>query len=693
MKPKFESTQRGVEIIDPIERHRYHLETGSPVAPSVADTERIDFPIGSAVTVTTDSIALPKTETVLVRDSDGLLLAEVSPTEQTGFPPDEYTLDLSGPLKVYARVTGSVQVFSDGEQTYLNFGEETTVVLGARSLHKRPARTITTTTAPPDLMAAVSAFGSELKTTSPERAYPTLRGHPPRLELGSDLRIPDPLDRDHSVRIAVPATLRHVFAVAPLAYYLDAAVVPGSSPRIVTENGYTHSLDGSSGFETAVKRVLKRTFFLDCIVRTEGNTPLPSRERRSIEPVIDFDIADAYDRSLADRLESYLESPAEKLDPHLPDWQFETRLEPTADHVPFLPFLAYDLAVVTTGERDRARTGPEPVAERAIEAFTRDDFVRSAQPGPVRGNAGLETATNQSDAPTIEQSWTGIDDAEIVSTTSVTAYRNDIGRTPKDGPIEIEVVCNDPAMREELDGVNGAYGTRAELPFETTVHYDLSTDDLAAVLAKDSDFFHYIGHIDDEGFHCSDGKVDATDVDSVGIQAFLLNACRSHEQGLHLVERGSIGGIVTLSDVVNSGAVSVGVLVSRLLNLGFSLYSTLDIARQQNVVGQQYQLVGDGRTTIAQSETRIPNVCLVSEDGDTLTANIVAYTAANGRHGSVLSPHIDAVDSYFVIPGETGPMSVTQSELEAFFDEALFPVIRDGDVRWSTDLVDDGLEP
>ncbi|OLZ42183.1 hypothetical protein A6E15_14935 [Natrinema saccharevitans] len=693
MKPKFEPTQRGVEIVDPIERHRYRLETGSPVTPSAANTDRIGFPIGSAVTVTTDSIALPKPNTVLVRDSDGLMLAEVSPTEQLGLPPDEYTLDLAGPLKVYARVTGSVQVFSDREQTYLNFGAETTVHLGARSLHKRPARTITTTTAPTDLMAAVSAFGSELKTTSPERAYPTLRGHPPRLELGSDLRIPDPLDRDHSVRIAVPETLRHVFVVAPLAYYLDAEVVPGSSPRIVTESGYTHSLDGSDEFESAVKRVLKRTFLLDCVVRTEGNTPLPSRERRSIEPVIDIDIADAYDRSLAERLERYLEIPDEKLEPHLPAWQFETRLETTGAHVPMLPFLAYDLAVVTTRESGRERTGPEPAAERAIDAFTRDDFVRSTRPGAVRGNANVETATDRSDVPRIQQSWTGIDGSEIVSTTSVTAYRNDIGRTPKDGPIEIEVVCNDPDMRAELESVHGTYGTREQLPFETTIHYDLSMDDLAAVLEKDSDFLHYIGHIDDDGFQCSDGKLDANTVDTVGIKAFLLNACRSHEQGLHLVERGSIGGIVTLSNVVNSGAVSVGVLISRLLNLGFPLYSTLDIARQENVVGQQYQLVGDGRTTITQPETQIPNVCLVSGERETLTANIIAYTAGNRRHGSVLSPHIDSVESYFVIPGETGPISVTQSELEAFFDEALFPVIRDGHVQWSTDLVDDGLEP
>jgi len=688
MKPKFEPTADGLEIIDPIERHRYQLTMSGSVSLEEASADRIGFPIGSVVQVTTTSIELPTTESVIVRDSDGMMLAGVSPTEQAEFQPNEYTIDLSGPLKVYAHVNSPVHIFSDSKQTYVNFDEETDVILGARSLHKRPAGTITTTSEPADVMAAVSAFGSELKTTAPERSYSTLRGHPPRLEVGNELQIPTAFEQpDHGVWLEVPETLQHVFVVAPLAYYLGATITPGSSPRLVTERGYTHALEDVDGFESAVRRTLKQIFFLDCIVRTEGKTPLPLHERQVAEPVLNFDVSEAYEQPLAERIETYLRTPSTALEPYLPDWRFETQLQPTADRIAFLPFLANDLAVVTIDENKPEPTAPKPVVQQAIEEFTRDDFVRSARPNPVRGNKTVGKSTSSPQLPTIQQSWTGINDTEIISTTPVSAYQNSIGRTPKDGPIEIDVVCNDQEMRAELESVNGTYGTCEELPFDITIHYDLSSDGLEDVLAADSDFLHYIGHIDDEGFQCSDGKLDAAAVETVGVKAFLLNACQSHDQGLHLVETGSIGGIVTFGNIVNSAAVDVGSLIARLLNLGFPLYGALDIARQENIVGQQYLMVGDGQATIAQSKTRVPNVCLISENEINLLTEIVVYASADSKRGSVFSPHIDSIESYYVIPGKTGETQVAMSELKDFFEEALFPVVQNGQVQWSKDLI------
>ncbi|MFC6765333.1 hypothetical protein [Natrinema soli] len=688
MKPKFEPTEEGIEIIDPIERHRYRLTMNEPVSLESAAADQIGFPVGSVVQFTADSIVLPTTEGVFVRDSEGMMLAKVSPADQAEFPSDKYTLDLSGPLKVYACVDSSVRIFSDSDQTYVNFAEKTAVILGARSFHEQPAGTITTTSNPSDLMGAVSAFGSALKTTTPERAYPTLRGHPPRLELGDEFHIPDRFDQlEHNIQIEIPATLPYVFVVAPLAYYLGARVVSGQSPQIATERGYTYELKGLDDFELSVKQVLKQLFFLDCIVRTEGTTPLPLHERQAIEPLLDFDFKTTYNEPLAKRIETYLEIPYKTLKPHLPDWGFEIQLEPTEEHIQFLPFLANDLAVVNIQDITSEPTPSEPIAEQAIKDFTRDDFVRSAQPYSVRGDTTVAESSGPTKPSTIQQSWAGINDSEIVSTTPLSAYQNSIGRTPKDGPIEIDVICNDKDMREELESVNGTYGTREKLPFNTTVHYDLSTDILEDVLARDSDFLHYIGHIDEGGFQCTDGKLDAATVDSVGAKAFLLNACQSHDQGLHLVETGSTGGIVTLGNVVNSGAVSVGGMIARLLNLGFPLYAALDIARQENIIGQQYLMVGDGRTTIAQSETRAPNVCSVIEDSNGTLVEMDTYTSAEVIRGGVFSPHIDSVESFYVIPRKTDRIPVSTSELRKFFDKALFPVIRDNQVKWSKDLL------
>ncbi|QLK24784.1 hypothetical protein HYG81_11745 [Natrinema zhouii] len=690
MKPKFEPTEAGVEIIDPIERHRYQLTTNGPVSLESASTNQIGFPIDAAVAVTTGSITLPTTDHVLIRDSDKTMVAKVPPSEQADLSHGEYTLDISGPMKVYAKVDSPVYIYSDSEKTYISLADSTQVILSARSFHERPAGTITTTTDPVDVMAAISAFGSALKTTTPERTYPTLRGHPPRLEIGDELYIPDKFDqKETGIRIEIPATLRNTFVVAPLAYYLGADVVPGTSPELITESNYRYSFDCEDGFDTAVKRILRQVFFLDCVVRTEGTTPFPLHERKMVESVLEFEPEVAYDQPLVQRVETFLEIPYSTLQPYLPDWQLETRFEPTAEYIEFLPFVTNDLAVVKVQDEPDDPSVPDPTAKKAINEFTRDssDFVRSASSHNIRGNKTISTSNNPPQLPSIQQSWTGIDGTEITSTAPLVAYESSIGRTPKDGPIEIEVICNDPDMRAELESVNGTYGTRKELPFETTIHYELTTSALAEVLARDSDFLHYIGHIDTEGFQCSDGKLNAATVDTVGTKAFLLNACQSHEQGLHLIKAGSIGGIVTLGNVINSGAVSIGSLIAQLLNLGFPLYGALDIARQESVVGQQYRMVGDARTTIAQSETRIPNACLVNKRKSGISVDIVPYISADMRRGGVFSPYLDPVELYNVVPNSITDISVTNTQLEKFYKEGKFPVLLNGKVRWSNELL------
>ncbi|WP_343233065.1 hypothetical protein [Natrinema halophilum] len=641
--------------------------------------------------MTTDTIALPTTDHVLVRDSDGTMRATVHPTDGAEFPSDEYILDISGPLKVYADVHSAVRIYSDAERTHVAFDDATQVILGARSFHERPAGTIATTSNPIDVMAAVSAFGSALKTTSPERSYPTLRGHPPRLELGDELRIPDGFERtDTGVRIEVPASLRDVFVIAPLAYYLGADVRSGSSPQIAIDTGFTYALNGDDGFEHNVERVMRQVFFLDCLVRTTGTTQLPLHERKAVESLLEFDFETAYHQPLDERLETYLDVSFTALEPSLPDWQFETRLKPTEEHVEFLPFVANALAVVSVENGSTTTGHRQPAVEEAIEEFTRDEFGHRSLLRTARGNGIVAPSTQSQQRSTLQQAWTGIDGSEIVSTTPLAAYENSIGRTPKDGPLEIAAVCNDQDMLTELENVNNTYGTREELPFEITVHQDLSRDELTEVLATDSDFFHYIGHIDDAGFRCSDGVLDATTLDSVGIQAFLLNACQSHDQGLALVEAGSIGGIVTLQNVVNSGAVSIGSTIAQLLNRGFPLYAALDIARQASVVGQHYVMVGDGRTTIAQAETGVPNACTVTRTTDGLVAEIIMYTSAEIRRGCVFSPYLDPVTTYYVLPRKTGNIRVTEAELMEFFDTGQFPVLLDGTIHWSDDIVSIG---
>ncbi|WP_341850632.1 hypothetical protein [Natronococcus wangiae] len=545
MKPIFEPTEDGLEIIDRIERHRYRLTTHDSVSAEPVDCDRIQYPVDAAIKIETDKITLPTNHYVYIRDKDGSMIVEVKPDQQTFLPKGNYTLDLSGPLKVYAQVNNSVQVYSDPQRTHIGFGEPSPVILGARSYHTRPARTITTTSDPTDIMQAISMFGSALKTKSPDRSYPTLRGHPPALEIGDVFSVPDSLKQPKTgIRIEIPPTLRHTFVVAPLVYYLGAEVTSGSEPRLVTNTGYSHMLNGEKGFEATIKRILKHIFFLDCVVRTEGISPLPLHERSTIKSILEFDIESIYEKTLNEQLEAYLKVPFSVIEPYLPEWRLEIQLEPKSDIAEFLPFISNYLATVNTNVKKGSNQHENTDKVQAISEFTRNNFVRSTN--PIRSNDSIPEQNNETVSPSIQQLWKGDNTSKIASTTPLSAFQNSIGRNPREDPIEIEVICNDSDMNEELESVDGIYGDRETLPFKVTAHHNITTAEFEGILATECDFLHYIGHIDKDGFECSDGKLDGATIESSNVKAFLLNACQSHNQGLHLIEAGSIGGIVTL---------------------------------------------------------------------------------------------------------------------------------------------------
>lgn len=155
-------------------------------------------------------------------------------------------------------------------------------------------------------------------------------------------------------------------------------------------------------------------------------------------------------------------------------------------------------------------------------------------------------------------------------------------------------------MSEE-DIVQEYYGFREFVQFDVDVAYDLTTDELATTFREGCEFLHYIGYVDERGFRCQDGLLNARELDEVNVESFLLNACRSFKQGAALVERGSLGGLVTLANVLNAPAVQMGRVLARTLNSGFSLQSALDVARQRTAFGNQYILIGDVTLQLVKS--------------------------------------------------------------------------------------------
>jgi hypothetical protein len=677
----------GVLVTDPIERQQFRLFT--PAAPRLrpADPAELRFPVDDAVRLATARIDLPSIIAVYVRDAEGRMLAEAAHAAAESFEPGTYELELCAPMKLYLRVEGRVSVTVHDERTRITFDGPTEVVLGGRSHHEQPATTVTTTADPVDVMRALSTFPSALKTTSVERSYPTLRGHPPLIELGETLSIPDGLTTPSTgVTVELPPTLDHVYVAAPLAYYLGADLVPGHRPRIVTEAGFEHGLETPRGFEREVERVLKQTFFLDCLVRTEGYYRVDLHERKTVEPLVDLDFAALYDAPLAERLAATLAVPYAVVRDHVPEWKLTTHVAPSPDNVELLPFVVNDLAVVRT---PRATT---PSAS-TLQATATGEFFRTADPGApgdtVRSAAAdAERAYVQPESTdSLDQAWMGGGTPLGASKATKQAYRNRLSRSPVEGAIDITVVCNDERMIDERDVVDGVYGSRRELPFDVTVHYDLTVAALREALTADAEFLHYIGHIDADGFECTDGRLDTTSLDHVGPDAFLLNACQSYEQGVALIEAGAIGGIVTLSDVVNSGAVEMGKTLARLLNRGFPLGNALDVASDDNAIGSQYVVVGDGGLAIAQAKSGVPNVCRVRALGDDrFELEYRAFPTSDRGMGTLIIPHLEKNETHYLSSGTVDTFELARAELERFLALEEIPVVVENELYWSSDL-------
>jgi hypothetical protein len=244
-------------------------------------------------------------------------------------------------------------------------------------------------------------------------------------------------------------------------------------------------------------------------------------------------------------------------------------------------------------------------------------------------------------------------------------------------------------MLDEHETASEVYGSRDELPFDVTLYDDLTMDRLMLVLESAIDYFHYIGHIDDGGFECSDGTLDASALDEVGVDTFFLNACQSYNQGVELIRRGGIGGVVTLDEVINSGAVRVGKTMTRLLNRGFPLRAALNIARDRSIVGSQYIVVGDGNVDIAHGASPAPNLVEVQKgDNETYSLHYKSYYSTHQGMGvgSIIRPEIGGNEEHYLTGSPHLQFCVPEGDLREFFELEVVPVRTNNSFFWSDQL-------
>jgi hypothetical protein len=599
-------------------------------------------------------------------------------------PEGEYVVDIDAEIKTYLLVEGPITVHKterfDG--VVVSFHEEREFVAGFRSRHERPVHTITTPATPEALATTLSHLSSAHKTSTPDRSYPTLRGHPPLVETGDELDVPAEVAAatpDSGIEMIVPPDLDQLFVVAPLAYYLQAEVTVEDrmAPLLrAPEVDLERELEPPPHLERSASRRLRQVFFLDSIVRNAGPFGTTLAEA-SILDALGLDEETLYAASSPKRLATYLDVPFSAIDHRLPEWHLAMYVSPEAQHVPTLPFLLDRLALIFQ-PRTSELEGSELV-ERSL-----DDFYR----GPTTGSGAV--ASVDVVKPELREGrshgWLADGIPIDVFKSTPTAYYNRLDYLDRESyERDVTVVLNDQDMDREHADVEDIYRQRAEdYALDLTVERYLSVEELASVFESDNDFVHFIGHCEEEGLRCPSGYLSATSLDEVRTETFFLNACGSFHEGMELVEKGAVAGAVTFSQVLNEHAVTVGSAFARLLMHGFCIERALQLARRRIMMGKDYAVVGDGTHSLTQNESLLPtSATLERVDDDQFLLAYDQYTAkTTGAH---YHPYVEGNDLAYLC-GNESEFVLDRSEIVEFLQRSEMPVIYDGDFFWSETL-------
>lgn len=650
----------GVVVVDDVEHRQVRFETPSAVAVAPVSTDSFRFPVETACEVRTDRLGLGRRDEVNVHDDATRVVTRAVTGETESYPAGRYTLDVSAPIKLYLKVEGPFELTARTDSVTVTFPETRTISIGARSYHERPASTVTTTDRPVDIMAALSVLSSALKTTTCERSYPTLRGHPPLIESADSLDLAGLSAPGTGVSIEVPAEFDSIYAVAPLAFYLGANVRPKNRPRIVLPN-FEYDLRAHGPLEDTVAAILRQVLFLDCIVRTEGLYQVDLYERSQVESELPFDPEAMYDRPLTDQIQAYLSVPYRTVEPLLPRWVLTAYVPSRPDSVSILPHIVNELGIVRTprgrrvtrtiGGTEQSFVEPEVVSESVNHAWFAD--------GQPLGAAKAIPA----------------------------AYQHKLERDAPSESIEIVLVCNDEAMASETAALDSVYGYRADFPYDITSVTAASTDELRSVLSSTADFVHFIGEVQPEGIVCTDGTLDADDLDSVGVTSFMLSAPRSLEQSLSLVEQGAVGGVATIGGLTTDEIRNIGRGLAHLLNLGFPLAAAVELVRMHAKLGERYLVVGDGSLDIAQA-SGIPMVCDIRKRSDgKYEFTLETYPTREYRMGTYHVPRISGQRDSFLMPGRLKKVfDRTEEELRSYVGSHPFPIRYQDRLRWNNTL-------
>ena len=679
MTIQFDTTDadRSLRVRDTVESEQFTLRADRTLTPASASTDEFAMPVDAAIAVEAGELHFPVYRpAVFLRDGEVVHRTEDDESSEW-LDAGTYEVDASPPgAKTYVKVCdAAVRASFDDDHTVLEVDPAARLVVGVRSHHERPAGTVTTTEDPRDVMAAVSTFGSALKTHSPDRSWPTLRGHPPALELGRSLDVPEAIETpDTGVTVEVPPAYGSIFTVAPLAYYLGATVEAGPEPRL-RATGATRAFDPDA-LARDVRKTLEHLFVLDGVVRTVGVYPFRHEQAETLEERVDLDYERLFDLSLDERTAAYLDVPRSATD-GLVGWHLTADVAPEPRYAGALPYLVDELALIRSPppEPAPAARSPDPDALARTGRTTTSTPAGVVVPDPV-------------DTP--GHAWVGEGFAVDAANPTVGSFRRGFEWPAGDGSLDVHVVYND----QRLDAPDElAYDTHETEDTDVRVSHSLTTAELQDALSTETDFLHFVGHVTERGMVCPDGELDLRTLPTTGVEAFFLNGCRSYEQGFALLTAGAAGGIVTVDDVEDEVAGRVGRDAAMLLDTGFPLYGVLDALGETGTDTSRYTVLGDPTVSLRYPSSGIAVIWhAVSDDqSDTDVACASSlYPAGQDGLGAMTAPNYGS-PGWLLGSAREPAHTLAHGDLADFLDVEAGPLLVDGRLRRPDDLSVDDL--
>jgi hypothetical protein len=673
----------GLHVTDHGEGEQLDLHTDRPVDPTPVSTRNFEMPVDIAVAVETAELHLPTHTTALFWRDGEVVHRVAAEADVERLDPARYEIDVSPPAaKLYVAVsdTGVAARLAE-DHLYLEFDSAVRVELGIRSRHEKPAATVRTTDDPRSLMRAVSTFGSALKTHTPDRSWPTLRGHPPALERGGELDIPAVAEPpDTGVTLELPPEYGAIYTAAPLAFYLGATVEPGSTPRLLAD-GHVHEFD-SDAFGAGVREFLQHAFTLDCVIRSAGLYPMRTPASDELDERVDLDYDALYELSLAERTAAYFDVPREAT-AGLLDWHRTVDLDPEPEYAVALPYLLSELSLIRSPAPARTTRSltPEPDALRDFyheTAVARSTVDTRSEPRRVIVPEPVDTPGH---------AWIADGFPVGAAKPTVGSYVRTLERTTSPDQLDVHVVYNDTRFRDEE---TSGYGGHALDETAVRVSENLSTSDLRAALTEDTDFLHFVGHVTDDGIVCHDGELDTRTVATTNVDAFFLNGCRSYEQGRALLTAGSLGGIVTVDDVYDAEASRAGRAFALLLDAGFPLYAALNALEATRIDRDRYTILGNDAFTLRRTVDGAAvlfsfDTGRIDADTDPVPVTVRYYPYSENGLGALLTPIYSTADA-MLSDATTRTELLPRAKFERIVENESAPLVVDGGLRHTTDV-------